>query len=300
MSRNLCKQVATRLQHYSSSVGTGTSQAEIHQFSQLASTWWDTRGSQRILHKMNLSRMDFIRDQLRNQVSIPDASGHDIFIPGYDYKQFYPEVASKAIEQDVDKYIDTELMQNKLHVLDVGCGGGILAESMGRLPFVASVTGIDLTPEVIEVAKEHAELDPLLENKVQYKVQSVDEVEGQFDVVTCFEMLEHVDEPGQILKHTWSKVKKGGLLFLSTINQDPISWVTTILVAENVLHLVPKGTHHWSKFVNLADVIDWFNKRQKHKFTVLSKKGVMYIPTVGWRQHDCSNVGNYFLCVRKR
>lgn len=281
---------------YSSAKTTYTTEDEISHFKDLAPSWWDTDGSQRILHKMNLARLDFIQRNLRNSIKIKNP---DVFIPGYNYKEFFPTGVSNQVKKEWNHNVDIELNKRLLNVLDIGCGGGILAESMGRLPFVNKVIGIDLTEDCITVAKQHAKLDPILEGKVEYRLEALEDVKGSYDVITCFEMLEHVDRPDEILRSAWDRLKPDGILFLSTINRDLISWFTTIFIAEKVVGLVPNGTHHLKKFINSSEVMEWFQKKKPKRFQIIDLKGTMYIPTQGWVEHNCTDIGNYFMAVKK-
>lgn len=275
---------------------TNISQDELFHFQQLAPTWWDTQGSQRILHKMNLARLDFIQSTLKQLVTIKN---NDIYVPGFNYRDHLPTLISDAIEKDIGNEVHHLLHAKKLNVLDVGCGGGILSESLARLPFIQTVTAIDLTPECIEVAKSHAEKDPLVAGKVFYKHMPLGKVHGQFDIITMFEMLEHVDQPSEILQESWDRLKPNGILFLSTINRDPISWFTTIFMGERVLKIVPEGTHHVEKYINSSEIEEWFKENAPSKYKVLGTKGTMYLPLKGWIEHDCTSIGNYFMAVKK-
>lgn len=275
---------------------TSASKDEIDHFQELAPTWWDVNGSQRILHLMNNSRLDFIQRITRQGVKITES---DTYIPGFNYKDFFPSQISRSIENDIEGKISTELQDVKYDVLDIGCGGGILAECLARLPNTRYVTGIDLTPEVIDAAKAHAQKDPALDGKLEYRLQPLEEVEGTFDLVTCFEMLEHVDIPSEILRHAWMRLKPEGILFLSTINRDLVSWFTTIFMGEHVLKVVPVGTHHLSKYIKSSEVKDWFRKNEPKTHIVLDTKGVMYRPFNGWVEHNCADIGNYFMAIKK-
>jgi 2-polyprenyl-6-hydroxyphenyl methylase/3-demethylubiquinone-9 3-methyltransferase len=138
-------------------------------------------------------------------------------------------------------------------VLDVGCGGGILAESMAVRG--ASVTGIDMSEKALKVAKLH-----LLEsgNQVDYRMVPVEqlaqEMPGRFDVVTCMEMLEHVPEPASIIGACMELVKPGGHVFFSTLNRNPKSYLFAIIGAEYVLNLLPRGTHDYAKFIKPSEL----------------------------------------------
>ncbi|CAI4779901.1 hexaprenyldihydroxybenzoate methyltransferase [Saccharomyces cerevisiae S288C] len=277
---------------------TDASEDEVKHFQELAPTWWDTDGSQRILHKMNLTRLDFVQRTVRNQVKIQNP---EIFVPGFNYKEFLPEYVCDNIQREMQESIETNLDKRpEVSVLDVGCGGGILSESLARLKWVKNVQGIDLTRDCIMVAKEHAKKDPMLEGKINYECKALEDVTGQFDIITCMEMLEHVDMPSEILRHCWSRLNpEKGILFLSTINRDLISWFTTIFMGENVLKIVPKGTHHLSKYINSKEILAWFNDNYSGQFRLLDLKGTMYLPYQGWVEHDCSDVGNYFMAIQR-
>ena len=138
-------------------------------------------------------------------------------------------------------------------VLDVGCGGGILAESMAVRG--ADVTGIDLSEKPLKVAQLH-----LLESgqKVDYRLIAAEDLAreqpGQFDCVTCMEMLEHVPTPPSTVKACADLVKPGGWLFFSTLNRNPKSFLFAIVGAEYVLNLLPKGTHEYRRFITPAEL----------------------------------------------
>lgn len=275
---------------------TSTSDDEISHFQELAPTWWDVNGPQRILHLMNNARMDFVQNTIRKSVRV---EGPETYIPGFDQSQFLPPYVARNIDHELNIEIDKNLLENKLSVLDIGCGGGILSESLARLSNVEHVTGIDLTAECVEIAKNHALCDPALENKLDYEFKNLEDVEGTYDIVTCFEMLEHVDVPSEILRHAWLKLKPNGILFLSTINRDFVSWFTTIFMGEYVLNIVPKGTHHLSKYIKATEIHEWFQNNEAGKHKILDTKGTMYLPLKGWVEHECSDVGNYFMAIKK-
>lgn len=139
-------------------------------------------------------------------------------------------------------------------VIDVGCGGGILAESMAKSG--AIVTGIDLGAEPLEVAKLHG-----LESGVQvdYQLQSAEACAeanaGQFDAVTCMEMLEHVPDPASVVKACYTLCKPGGQVFFSTLNRNMKSYLMAIVAAERILKLVPAGTHDAQKFIKPSELL---------------------------------------------
>lgn len=146
---------------------------------------------------------------------------------------------------------------NSKKVLDIGCGGGILAESMAKVG--GEVIGIDLAEDSLNVAKLHA-LDSDIKNVayVQSTAESfADNNSEQFDVVTCMEMLEHVPDPSSIVAAASKACKPGGKVFFSTLNKTAKSYLLSIVGAEKVLKLVPEGTHEFNKFIKPATLIQW-------------------------------------------
>ncbi len=140
--------------------------------------------------------------------------------------------------------------------LDVGCGGGILSESMARRG--ARVTGIDLAESSLNVARLHA-LET--ETQVEYRCITVEELAaekaGSYDVVTCMEMLEHVPDPGSVVRACAALVKPGGHVFLSTLNRNPKSYLLAIVGAEYVARMLPKGTHDYAHFIRPSELSAW-------------------------------------------
>lgn len=145
---------------------------------------------------------------------------------------------------------------HSLKVLDVGCGGGILSESMAKAG--ADVVGIDLGAEPLEVAKLHALESGVQVDYRQLPAEQMAEAEPEsFDVVTCLEMLEHVPDPASIVAACSKLVKPGGWVFFSTLNRNIKSWSMAVVAAEYVLGLVPKGTHDYQKFIKPSELMTW-------------------------------------------
>ena len=159
-------------------------------------------------------------------------------------------------------------------VCDVGCGGGILAESIAKKG--ATVTGIDLSEKALKVADLHS-----LESgiKVRYELTSAEELAareaGQYDVVTCMEMLEHVPDPAAIVQACAKLVKPGGHIFFSTLNRNPKSYLFAIIGAEYVLGLLPRGTHDYAKFITPAELSGF---ARTASLEVEALKGMTYNP----------------------
>ncbi len=153
-------------------------------------------------------------------------------------------------------FIDDLVGLKDKRILDVGCGGGILSESMAERG--ADVTGIDLGEKALKVAKLH-QLES--SSKVDYRLISVEELAIQqpesFDVVTCMEMLEHVPDPESIIHACAQLTKPGGSVFFSTINRNPKAYLFAVIGAEYLLNMLPKGTHEYQKFIKPSELSSW-------------------------------------------
>lgn len=153
-------------------------------------------------------------------------------------------------------WIEKQAGMSGKNVIDVGCGGGILAESMAARG--AEVTGIDMAPSPLQVAKLHLKESG---QQVDYQQSTAEhmasEHAGQFDIVTCMEMLEHVPDPASVVEACMRLAKPGGWVFLSTINRNPKSFAMAIFGAEYVLNLLPKGTHEYAKFIRPSELSGW-------------------------------------------
>ena len=166
-------------------------------------------------------------------------------------------------------WINVQAHLKDKHVLDVGCGGGILTDAMARLG--AQTLGIDLATKSLKVAQLHA-LEAQTPN-VQYREVSVEalaaEQPASFDVVTCMEMLEHVPDPSSVVRACAQLVKPGGWVFFSTLNRNPKSFLFAIVGAEYVLNMLPRGTHEYAKFIRPSELardcreagLDWLHTR---------------------------------------
>ncbi|MYM96917.1 bifunctional 2-polyprenyl-6-hydroxyphenol methylase/3-demethylubiquinol 3-O-methyltransferase UbiG [Duganella vulcania] len=180
-------------------------------------------------------------------------------------------------------------------VIDIGCGGGILSESMARKG--ATVTGIDLSEKALKVADLHS-----LESgvAVRYKLVAAEEMAaqepGQFDVVTCMEMLEHVPDPSAIVRAAATLVKPGGHVFFSTLNRNPKAYLFAILGAEYLLRMLPKGTHDYDKFITPAELAQYVRSAG---LDVQGFKGMGYNPlTKIYSLNDDTSV-NYLVATTR-
>jgi 2-polyprenyl-6-hydroxyphenyl methylase/3-demethylubiquinone-9 3-methyltransferase len=192
--------------------GTTTSivPEEAERFGELASDWWNPKGRSAMLHKLNPVRLKYIRDQVDQHWQGDECSRTPL-----DGKT----------------------------ALDVGCGAGLLAEPLRRLG--ARVTGIDASPEVIAVARDHSTTVGL---EIDYCSGDVQQLDGQFDLITCMEVIEHVADPAAFIRALANRLAANGLLIMSTPNATGLSKFLMITVGEG-LGRIPKGTHDFDKFI---------------------------------------------------
>jgi 2-polyprenyl-6-hydroxyphenyl methylase/3-demethylubiquinone-9 3-methyltransferase len=193
-------------------------------------------------------------------------------------------------------YVDQRARLRGKTVLDVGCGGGILAESMAARG--AKVTGIDLGGANIEVARLH-----LLESgaEVDYRQVSVEQLAADspesFDAVTCMEMLEHVPDPASVIAACGRLVRPGGLVLLSTINRNPKAYLYAVVGAEYVLGMLPKGTHDYARFIRPSELGAWLRAAG---LELEDMTGLTYNPLTGRYALDAGDVSvNYMACARR-
>jgi 2-polyprenyl-6-hydroxyphenyl methylase/3-demethylubiquinone-9 3-methyltransferase len=194
------------------------------------------------------------------------------------------------------EWIDELAMLRGKRVLDVGCGGGILAEAMARR--AAQVTGIDLAAKPLGVARLHA-LEAGVENLEYLEIATealAVEKPGAFDVVTCMEMLEHVPDPAAVVRACAKLARPGGWVFFSTLNRNPKSFLFAIFGAEYVLRLLPRGTHEYAKFIRPSELARW---SRDAGLATQASRGMEYNPLTRryWMSGDTSV--NYLMACRK-
>ena len=171
-------------------------------------------------------------------------------------------------------FIKQHINLEKLDVLDIGCGGGILAEAIAKQN--ASVTALDASKEAIEIAKLHNEQNNLTIDYFHQTIESFTQNNNKkFDVITCMEMLEHVPNPESIILEASKLLKDNGSLFISTLNRNIKSFLLSIVAAEHILKMVPKGTHEYSKFIKPYEII---KEAEKFNLKAFDSIGIHYNP----------------------
>ena len=227
---------------------------EIEKFSKIADEWWNPNGKFKPLHKFNPIRISYIKDSITNIFKINNEN--------------------KPLE--------------RIKILDIGCGGGLLSEPMKRLG--ADVVGIDASNKNIQVAKIHAKKNKL---DIKYICTSPEnfETKNKFDVILNMEIIEHVEDVDFFLKSCSKLLKKNGIMFVATLNKTLKSYVFAIIGAEYILRWLPIGTHDWEKFIKPNHLIDSLKKHNlkvdkidgmkfniiKDEWSISSDKSINYI-----------------------
>ncbi len=215
--------------------------AEVEKFTKMAEDWWDVNGPFKPLHKFNPVRIGYIQESIKSHFSVSDIKN--------------------------------------IRILDIGCGGGLLAEPLARLG--AEVTAIDASAKNISIASIHAEKMGV---KVDYQHTSVEDLAAtgvQYDVVLTMEVVEHVADVESFMHAAATLVKPGGLLFAATLNRTLKSFAFAIVGAEYVLRWLPRGTHEWSKFLRPSELESYIGSQG---LVLQDLKGVTMNPLTGeWR-----------------
>jgi len=209
---------------------------EIEKFSKIAEEWWDPEGKFKPLHKFNPIRISYLKNNI--------------------IRSFKLKNKNKPLE--------------KVKILDIGCGGGLLCEPMSRLG--ADVVGIDASDKNIKVAKLHAKKNNL---DIEYLCTSPEtfKTDIKFDVILNMEIVEHVENVDLFLKSSSELLRKNGMMFVATLNKTLKSYIFAIIGAEYILNWLPIGTHEWEKFVKPQDLT---NILKKYKLNLESLDGMKY------------------------
>jgi len=235
--------------------------AEVDRFAGLAAQWWDPHGKFRPLHQLAPARLSFIRQAIDAHFGCEPAS-------------LKPLAGRSA--------------------LDVGCGGGLVAEPICRLG--AATTGIDPAAASIAVARQHAAGQGLA---ISYRDERVEALAGRgetFDLVLCLEVVEHVPDPAAFIRMCAGLVKPGGLLVLSTLNRTLKAWALAIVGAEYVLRWLPRGTHQWERFITPEELAGWVRAAG---LGVSDVQGIVYNPLADRWSLSADTDVNYMLAAAR-
>ncbi len=197
---------------------------EIEKFSKIAEEWWDPNGKFKPLHKFNPIRISYIKENIINTFNLKNKKDNPL---------------------------------SEIKILDVGCGGGLLSEPLSRLG--AEVFGIDASDNNIKIAKLHAKKSNL---NIKYFCSSPEKfkIKNEFDVILNMEIVEHVEDVDFFLKSCSKLLKKGGIMFVATLNKTLKSYLFAIIGAEYILKWLPIGTHEWEKFIKPDELINFLNR----------------------------------------
>jgi 2-polyprenyl-6-hydroxyphenyl methylase/3-demethylubiquinone-9 3-methyltransferase len=232
---------------------------EIQKFSKIANEWWDPEGKFKPLHKFNPIRIKYIKDNIIQNFKIKSKNAP---------------------------------LKN-LNILDIGCGGGLLSESMCRLG--GNVTAIDASKKNIDVAKFHSKKNKL---KIEYLCASPEKlkINKKFDIVLNMEVVEHVEDINLFLNKSSQLLKSNGLMFVATLNKTLESYIFAIVGAEYILRWLPIGTHEWDKFVEPSTLIEF---AKKHGLKLDKLNGMRFdILTNQWKLSENKSV-NYIAMFKK-
>ncbi len=226
------------MQHAQQHTGANLDPREVAQFAALSGKWWDADGPFRMLHRIGPPRLQYVRDAATKHLGLDEA-------------------ARRPFE--------------RLRCLDVGCGGGLIAEPLARLG--GTVTAIDPATENIAAARHHADSSGLAIDYQAVTAEHLTESRQTYHLVTCLEVIEHVPDPRAFVATLAELVEPGGLLVLSTLNRTPKSYALAIIGAEYVLGWLPRGTHDWTRFVTPDELQEHCSKADLRSFT---QEGIVY------------------------
>jgi len=238
----------------------GVDESEVERFDALAQDWWNPQGPMAPLHRQGPARLAFLRRQLA----------------------------------PADKAATLRPLEG-MEILDLGCGGGLVAEPLARMG--ATVTGIDAAPEVLAVARVHAAETGLTIDYQEVQAEGLLRSGRRFDAVVSLEVIEHVPDPQAFVATASGLLRPQGTLVLSTLNRTPKSFAMAIVGAEYLLRWLPRGTHSWRRFLKPSEV---GRLLRDEGLEIADLAGIVYNPLDrGWRLSDRDLDVNYILAARK-
>ena len=241
---------------------TTVDKIEIEKFSKLAKDWWNPNGKFKPLHLFNPARISFIKDKL---------------------------ISHFTLNPNGEKPLE------KLKILDIGCGGGLLCEPLNRLG--ATITGIDASNDNIEVAKLHSKEMNLNIKYIHTAPENLDLKNNTYDALLCMEVVEHLKDVNLFIENCSKLIKKNGIMFVATINKNLKSYIFAILGAEYVLRWLPIGTHDWDSFVKPDELI---SASIKCNLKLHENHGMIYNPIFDqWKIGQDTSV-NYITSFTKK
>ena len=247
--------------------GASVDPSEVARFDRLGEEWWNPRGPMKALHQFNPVRVDYLKRLLTHRRT--RLEGHR------------PMQADRPLAG--------------LAILDIGCGGGLLSESLARLG--AEMTAIDPAPTNIEIARRHAQKGGLSIDYVATTAEALAAQGSSFDVVLAMEVIEHVRDPKSFTGVAASLVKPQGVLVAATLNRTMRSFALAIVGAEYVMNWVPKGTHNWTQFVTPRELAAAMRSAHLH---IIDEVGVVFDPLSGrWRESSDRSV-NYMIAAERK
>ena len=248
------------------SKATTVDDSEVARFSAIADEWWDTKGKFAPLHRLNPTRIGYLRDRITQHFAGQNSANGQSATP-----------------------------LNNLSLVDIGAGGGLIAEPMARLG--ATVTAIDASDTNINVASLHAKASGLSIDYRATTAEALAQSGAQFDVVLALEIIEHVADVDLFYDAITTLVKPGGLLILSTLNRTAKSYAMSIIGAEYILRWLPRGTHTWSKFIRPSEMARALGQR---RFTVTDTTGLTFSPRSWSFGLDAKDLDVNYLMTAKR
>tara|TARA_B110000014_G_C19935843_1_gene484189 strand:- start:65 stop:784 length:720 start_codon:yes stop_codon:yes gene_type:complete len=235
--------------------------SEYRKFSTIADQWWDENGKFAVLHKINPLRIKYIIKQITKikKINIKNKQGY-----------------------------------NKINIVDIGCGGGLVCEPLARIG--AKVSGLDFVKKNIKIAKKHSINEGL---NIKYIVSNIDKInlKSKYDVILLLEVIEHLDNWQKILSKLKTFLRPNGILIISTINRNFISFMGAIFIAEKIFKWIPSGTHNYNKFIKPEEL-----KKEllMNKFKVIDISGLIFNPIKrSWSITKKNTKINYFCTVQK-